>query len=87
MADIGKSDVERHELWAEVPGVALIIVGACAMLFGIILYIVGYIMRATPQGTIWILAEIVLLVGLSIIAVGLVVRRIVLVRRRVAKIR
>src|SRR5712691_3073686 len=41
MADIGKSDVERHELWAEVPGVALIIVGACAMLFGIILYIVA----------------------------------------------
>ncbi len=69
------------------PSAALIFVGAFVLLIAITLYIEGYIDQATPQGTIWIIAETLLLFGLSLIPLGLVVRKIFAVRRRAAKTR
>ena len=80
MADHQKGDVED-------PSAALIFVGALVLLIAITLYIEGSINQATPQGTIWIIAETLLLFGLSLIPLGLVVRKIFAVRRRAAKTR
>ena len=63
MADHQKGDVED-------PSAALIFVGALVLLIAITLYIEGYINQATPQGTIWIIAETLLLFGLSLIPLG-----------------